>query len=559
MTHMVPLGHDPKPDNLRFANASASGAPLRHVYEFLNHLVRMSGCRRIIDVGCGSATKLGDFDKDVEVTCLGAASARDSVTRSMPRASFIECDLNRGIPELCFSLRDAIIVCADIIEQLSQPTPLIRDLASLSHECTYVLISTPDRARSDIAHPTHTVKWAADEFGRLLVDCGFPKGFFLGHTFNNDASLVKNTTLVLAGREATFAPPDQMKSVAAIINVFNEKDILEHVARYLHDQGVQVHIVDNWSTDGSYEIANALVEQAVCANVVRFPTAPPADYDWLGLLRHAAEYGAALQSDWVIHYDADELRYSPWTSVTLTEAISFVDGLGYTAIDFTVLNFGFTDGDDQVPFSPGARGFFDFGRHTSYQVQIKAWKNQGQIVDLGSSGGHIAKFTGSRVFPLKFLTKHYPLRSTIQATTKLFRDRLPRFARETRELGWHTHYDIFRQVGNIQPWRQHELRSFDPIIFDTEFLVERLSGIGIETEDRAVPNINTIVEWLKIVKSTEAELRRKIEDLECNNLMLGAEVAAMMQSTSWRITAPIRGLKTDLMRAFLRSGNSAVP
>jgi hypothetical protein len=263
----------------------------------------------------------------------------------------------------------------------------------------------------------------------------------------------------------------------------------------------------------------------------------------------------------------------------LTEAISFVDDLGYTAIDFTVLNFGFTESDDQIPFSPGARLFFDFGRHPSYQIQIKAWKNQGQVVDLGSSGGHIAAFTGSRVFPLKFLTKHYPLRSTTQASTKLFRDRLPRFARETRERGWHTHYDIFRQVSSIRPWRRHELLTFDPIVFGMEFLVERLSGIGVETEERATPNINTISEWLKVATLTEAQLRQQVEDairtaddvkakastcileLERDNLMLGAEIAAMRQSSSWRITAPIRGVKTNLMRAFNKGGgiNSQQP
>ena len=64
-----------------------------------------------------------------------------------------------------------------------------------------------------------------------------------------------------------------------------------------------------------------------------------------------------------------------------------------------------------------------------------------------------------------------------------------------------------------------------------EFLIERLSGIGIETEERAIPNINTIFEWMEVVKSTEAQLRQQ-------NKMLGAEIGAMRRSASWRITAP---------------------
>jgi hypothetical protein len=236
--------------------------------------------------------------------------------------------------------------------------------------------------------------------------------------------------------------------------------------------------------------------------------------------------------------------------------------------------FRFTDSDEQVPFSPDARRFFYFGRHAAHQVQIKAWKNQGLVYDLISSGGHVAD-TGSRVFPLKFLTRHYPLRSTKQASTKIFRDRLPRIEREHRELGWHNHYDIFRHIASIQPWRRHELLVFDPVVFGMEFLVERLSGIGIETEDRAIPNIYTIFEWLEASKLTEAKLRQqtedairtangvesgasevraKIEELERDNLMLRAELTAMSRSSSWRITSPIRALKRSLMRAFNKSG-----
>jgi SAM-dependent methyltransferase len=548
MSHRIPFDDQQKLEDPQFSYPEASAAPLQQVCEFLHYLVKRGGFHRIVDIGCGSVKELKNLD--VEVTCVGPGRMRELVARSMPRAEFVEWDLDRELPELGFSLRGAVVVCADVIEHLQQPERLIRDLARIARECAYVLISAPDRLRAPglmnedrLRMPAHTKGWTAVEFAQFLLNLGFPKDFLLGYTLNNSVGFSKNTILVIAGREATFTRSDRQKSVAAIINVFNENDILEQVVRYLRDQGVQVHIVDNWSTDGSYEIAKKLLTQDVCANVIRFPAAPSANCEWKGLLRHTAEYGARLQSDWIIHYDADEFRCAPWPSVTLAEGISFVDDLGYTAVDFTVLNFGFTDDDEQVPFSAGARRFFDFGRHPSYHLQIKAWKNQGQVIDLGSSGGHIAAFAGSRVFPLKFLTKHYPLRSTKQASTKIFRDRLPRFARENRELGWHTHYDTFRQVCNIRPWRRHELLFFDPTEFGMEFLIERLSGIGIETEERAIPNINTIFEWMKVVKSTEAHLRGQAEDAK-------REIAAMRRSTSWRITAPIRGLKTNLMRAF---------
>lgn len=540
---MIPFDH--ALDNV---DGAVSGARLPYVYELLSYLVKRSGCRHIIDVGCGAADKLTSPDENVEIVCLGAARMRESVARTLPTANFIEADLSLGMPQLNVPLRDAIIVCTDI-ECLPDPTTVIRDLARLAYECAYVLISTPDRARNDIVHQANVVdpvNWTAEEFKRQLVDCGFPEGFLIGYTADNESNLSKNTILVVAGRDATFVRPERIKSVAAIINVFNEEDILEQVVRYLHDQCVQVHIVDNWSTDGSYEIAETLVARGLCAKVIRFPAAPPTDYDWMGLLRHASEYGASLQADWIIHHDADEFRCAPWPSVTLTEAISFVDSLGYTAIDFTILNFRFTDSDEKRPFSPAARPFCEFGCHPGDFLQIKAWKNQGTSVDLASTGGHEAIFAGRRVFPLKFLTRHYPLRSTTQASTRVFRDRLPRFEREKRERGWHDHYDIFMTMGSVRSWRRRELMTFNSIIFTAEFLTERLSGIGIQTEKQTVPNVNTVVEWLKTFEMTSRRLQetsRRLQELEL-------EIAAMRQSSSWKITAPFRDLKSRLTGAF---------
>jgi hypothetical protein len=289
----------------------------------------------------------------------------------------------------------------------------------------------------------------------------------------------------------------------------------------------------------------------------------------MGLLQHTAELGAKLKSDWIIHYDADEFRYAPWPSVTVAEAISFVDRLGYSAIDFTVLNFGFTDSDEQIPFAPSTRRFFDFGCQPAHLVQVKAWKNQGQIVDLASSGGHVATFTGSRIFPLKFLTRHYSFRSSKQAAAKVFRDRLPRIERERLELNWHNHYEMYRHVASIEPWRRYELSVFDPVAFGMDFLVERLSGVGVETDgQQTIPNINTTLKWLEEFKLTEARLRRQAEEaiqianeveaklsrqcheLDRDNLSLRAEGTALRASWRCRITAPIRDLKAGLLRAL---------
>lgn len=52
--------------------------------------------------------------------------------------------------------------------------------------------------------------------------------------------------------------------VLAIIPTYNEADILPGVLRHLHSQGVDTYVIDNWSTDGTKNLAHeAGVEAAV--------------------------------------------------------------------------------------------------------------------------------------------------------------------------------------------------------------------------------------------------------------------------------------------------------
>jgi SAM-dependent methyltransferase len=231
MNQRLPVDYNVRLDSLHFIDAPTDIVHQHQVYEFLRYLVQRGGFCRVVDIGCGSADKLKELDEAVEVTCVDAAPMKEFVARNVPRAEFIEWDLDRGLPELGCSARNAIVVCSDVIEHLRRPERLLGDLARLSYDCAYILISTPERVRArglmDMGppgNPAHTMEWTADELGRLMRDCGFPKGFFLGYTLNNNVALSKNTILAIAGREATFMQPDRLKSVSAIINVFNECD-----------------------------------------------------------------------------------------------------------------------------------------------------------------------------------------------------------------------------------------------------------------------------------------------------------------------------------------------
>ena len=93
----------------------------------------------------------------------------------------------------------------------------------------------------------------------------------------------------------------------AIIPAYNESDILPAVLKHLDEQGCDVYVLDNWSTDLSPDFISGLGP-----NVERWPAERPAMYDWTGILRRieeiALERGAGR---WVILHDADEIRRAP--------------------------------------------------------------------------------------------------------------------------------------------------------------------------------------------------------------------------------------------------------
>jgi hypothetical protein len=409
-----------------------------------------------------------------------------SVAEAIPAATRIEFDLERGLPPIPEeTLRSSVVILSDVIEHLRDPLPLLRRLAAWARICPYVLVSTPDRDRvrgpADVGPPAnraHVREWNLSELTRLLSREGLGSEF-VGFTINSDFHRCKSTLLALLGREVTFARAQPVKA-CAIVHAYNEADIIEECLAHLGDQGLDVILVDNWSDDRTHEKAEEAARAGANVVVRRFPERPSTQYQWKLQLDETVRIAESSGYDWILHNDADEFRQSPWSGVTLAESFAFVQALGYSAVDFTVLDFRYLA--SQPPVARSVRDellFFEFGRRPGHFRQVKGWRNQpAGAVDLASSGGHEAAFDGRRVFPLKFLLRHYPLRSEEQARRKITRDRLPRSEQETRERGWHVQYLDFDEE-RFKGWSPDALVPWNPAMFATEHLVERISGIGL--------------------------------------------------------------------------------
>jgi len=488
LTYFLPSDYNIQQNHTHFLDEKLRFIYQPDVYQFAIFVARRCGASRIIDIGCGSGEQLLAIADEFEILGVDCEASMPLFRATLPNAKWLECDLESTTPEIPDDMfESAVLICADVIEHLRCPDRLAKYLSRVSEIVDFIFMSTPDRDRArgwlDCGppdNPSHVIEWSASEFLRFLRFSGFSEKILYGHTVNNNHNLA-NTMLLAIGGKAAY-PRGQFKAlrVAAVIHCFNEVDIISEVVHHLVRQGVQIHLFDNWSTDGTWELSSELMRQGCLASLERYPDEPTNEYQWATLLKHTENIAQTIDADWIIHYDADELRFSPWQNSTLVEGISWVDTLGYNAIDFTVLDFRFlvNQSNATAPYEHSLTQF-QFGRRPGHFLQVKAWKNQ-RKVNLVNSGGHNADFEGRRLFPFKFLTKHYPLRNAHQAKKKVYVDRLPRIQLEQAERGWHTHYDQFVGDNRILGWSRSELLSWSEHFFHTEYLVQRLSGIGLE-------------------------------------------------------------------------------
>jgi SAM-dependent methyltransferase len=494
-------GYTPRPAPEYFHDTLADTRGITHqpdAYPLAAHLAAYYGCRHVIDIGCGLAHKLVELHPRFRVIGIDFGDNLRGCRERYPFGQWIEWDLERREvieldPEVVAS---SVVVCSDVIEHLVDPTGLLANLRALLAHAPAAVVTTPER---DLVrgsghfgppqNPSHVREWNLAELETLLraerlnVD-------FIGLTMDNDHEWQKRTTLAVLGRNDDAAtvvedlcPPANFR-VVALMTAYNEADIIAASLRHLFAQGVEVYLLDNWSNDSTFEIAGEFLGRGL-AGVERFPAGGASrSYDWRELLGRVEELSRTIEADWFIHHDVDELRESPWPGVSLREGLFRVERGGFNAVDHTVVNFRPVDDD----FAAGSDfeshfNFFEFGRAQPDFVQVKAWRNLGREVSLADSGGHDVRFDGRRVYPYKFLLKHYSIRSQRHGERKVLGERQPRWNAGEKASGWHTHYDVVRPGHNFLR-RPESLERFDRESFYRTHLVERLSGIGCARRQR---------------------------------------------------------------------------
>jgi hypothetical protein len=267
--------------------------------------------------------------------------------------------------------------------------------------------------------------------------------------------------------------------IVAILPAYNEADVIESVIRHYLDDGVEVYLIDNCSTDGTAEIASRWLGNGVI-RVERFPDdiggseRARREYMWGEILRRNEQLATELGADWYIRADADEFRVGPWPGLSHAQAIALVDALGYTAVQSQVLEFRPTDSS----FADGGDPR-DSIRHYepaefANTLWVKAWKQPaaGVPVQIARTGGHAAEFPGRRVCPVHFISLHFPIRTPEHARRKIYNERLNRYPAEEREMGWHNHWDELAASATDFLWNPETLIRYDQQAVQARVLAE---------------------------------------------------------------------------------------
>ena len=331
----------------------------------------------------------------------------------------------------------------------------------------------------------------------------------------------------------------------AIMSTFNESDILEESIRKLVEQGIDVFLIDNGSSDGTQAIAKKFLDKGVIGiETCIFHENGKEVYDWTCILRLKEEISSDLNYDWFLHVDADEIRYSPWRDKSLLDGIHLVDEAGFNLINFRLFNFRLTDA---FPTGPSIEESMQYYSHVEQfnRMQVKAWKKNKHI-DLVSHGGHLALVPNPKIFPIRFIHKHYPVRSLEQGTRKILKDRLGRYSQSDRAKQWHVQYDhlntdlkILEQelLCNSQDLKRFEREEIanDLFLDATKILsfyangsdienfvidkkcIERVISNGYhlndEIKNELLQTIRTIVQELKLGKPVELDLNKETQQV----------------------------------------------
>jgi glycosyltransferase involved in cell wall biosynthesis len=222
--------------------------------------------------------------------------------------------------------------------------------------------------------------------------------------------------------------------IVAIIQAYNEERFIGGCIEHLREQGVDVYLVDDASTDNTVAIA----ERYLGHGLIAIEQLPPHEiHNQLEVCRRKERLAERLDADWLMHHEVDEIRVSPTRGQSLAAALREIDEAGYNAVNFQEFTFIPTrerPDHDHPDFQRTMRSYYAFAPVLPHR--LNTFKRQAGPVELAWSGGHVVRFEGLAPAPVSLYMRHYQFLSREHAIRKYVGHRP--FAAETIALGWHS-------------------------------------------------------------------------------------------------------------------------
>ena len=145
-----------------------------HVYEYAGKLFKENNYKSLLDIGAGPGTKIPHFFNlpSLDLSLIDQPGMENIVSKFCPESQFYGKNLENGALDL--GKKFDFIICADVIEHLSNPSSLLKIIKTHLKDTGLVILSTPDRdmrrGKNNIQSPNkaHVREWNREELRRLM-------------------------------------------------------------------------------------------------------------------------------------------------------------------------------------------------------------------------------------------------------------------------------------------------------------------------------------------------------------------------------------------------------
>jgi glycosyltransferase involved in cell wall biosynthesis len=227
--------------------------------------------------------------------------------------------------------------------------------------------------------------------------------------------------------------------ILAVIPTYNESDVIYWVIKYLIDQDIDVHILDNESTDSTLDIVKKFPPSRVF--ISSFHTNGEFNEQIMGDNIKKIIKSYEKEYDWVARINADEFWESPFQNLSLKEGIELADKRGYNAVG--VKQFRFYPMSDEKPHVAGddVRKYYNYFEKWEgakyFEPRFHPEHNKIWIINAFKSNSGIfyedahkvLPISKIKIFPHLFITRHYPYRNPERTKQRIIQERKNRVSK----------------------------------------------------------------------------------------------------------------------------------